>query len=720
MLNELLLLHQTLKSIGVDVTVRHPDIKPLAKRPILRVFLDPESRPTKIEVISSKDAPKYWSIRDGKHNSFPHISLKKDPRNQQKNQPLRPGITELDRKALRNARLAASRLAVLNTLRGRIPIDLSGVVSEGDVWPGDSHRARIRERAETIEQSTKAPNFVELSRRFLIANSTDLLVEIERRLYGHLATNADKESLDLATSLSFHGGCDLLFDCQTKSSDVPAASPQSVSAISAALLSRTKLPEKNGADNECGLSGELGPLVDDKFPEANFPILGPTFLHAKNEQTPCTLRYGFTGPRSMPVNRKLASVLQASAEELTSEERKGKTWRSVAAEKPKISDLLIAFIDKEPDAAVASALIEDEADFKCLAERSCKLLDGRTANIPADARLEILVLRKLDPANKKVVYRASRSVGAFSSYAQEWQTGLRNVPKISFIAPSRKKGDGPRAQGPGFIAPGSIVAILRRIFIRGGIEATESPGPSFADAFRLFTTSSGANQKIPRRLLGITLARCGQLLSGVGHARSRPLKEFQEFDRLSALDVISLLGILLQKLDQPKEKYMNELPYLLGQLLAGVDTLHRAYCLDQRGGSLPPNLLGNSLLPVAEKNPASALAQLLQRLKPYYGWADRTRTTGKLDGRIAQAGKDTPKGKALRQISRGAWAAFRLREIAPAMATELSTMSCPDDIFKAKLLLGYLAGPTKAAFKVPADVGSVAKQEDDTNVNDEI
>lgn len=54
------------------------------------------------------------------------------------------------------------------------------------------------------------------------------------------------------------------------------------------------------------------------------------------------------------------------------------------------------------------------------------------------------------------------------------------------------------------------------------------------------------------------------------------------------------------------------------------------------------------------------------------------------------------------------------------MATELSTMSCPDDIFKAKLLLGYLAGPTKAAFKVPADVGSVAKQEDDTNVNDEI
>ncbi len=700
MLNELMLLQETLESVGVAVAVRHPDIKPLGKRPILRVFLGSDSEVTSVEIISAEVAPKYWSIRDGKHNSFPQISLKKDASKPHKDQPLRPGITSQDRERLRKARQQTARLAALEALRETIVINLSRIVTDTRPWPPSSHRKRIGERGDVVENSGKAPQFVELSRRFLNADSSALLIECERRLYMVLAANPDKDGLDLATALSFEGGCDFLFDCKAEGSLVPAASPESLPAVSLALASKdSQIGENDGnsaGGGKCGLSGDVGPLVDDKFPEANFPLLGPTFLHAKNEQTPCNFRYGVTGPRSMPVNRERASRLQASAEELTNAARKNKTWRSVAAEKPKTWDLLIAFIDKQPDAAVANALVEDEADFECLAKRSCKLLDGRVETIPAGAHLEILILRKLDPANKKVVYQASRNVDALAAFARDWRDGCKNVPEIRLFSPSRRRGEKPSMQGPGFIAPGAVVAILRRVFTHGGKDSAEAPGLSFADAFRLLASPNGANQRSILRILGITLARSGQLLAGVGHARSRSRAEFHEFDRLSALDAVSLLGILLLKLNHSKDKYMNELPYLLGQLLAGADTLHRGYCFDQRGGSIPPSLLGNSLLSAAGKNPASALAQLLKRWKPYHGWADRTRAKRNLKAEIAKVGTESSEGRKLLQISLGAWASVRLKEITPTISAGLDDVKRPDDVYKAKLLLGYLAGLPKA------------------------
>lgn len=715
MLNELMQLSETLKAVEVDVAVRHPDIKPLAKRPILRVFLSPNSRVDSLAVIGSEDAPKYWSIRDGKHNSFPHVSLKKDATKPEKDQPLRPGITGHDRKALHAARLPAARLALLEKLRDRVPINLGKILSREGLWPGVGHRERIKQRAELVERSGKAPEYVELSRRFLDADSAELLVDIEHRLYAHLTTEADNEGVEVAIALSFDGGCDFLFDCQTGPSSIPAASPKSIPAVSMALSSSSQLQPMTrtpSREEKCGLSGAGGPLVDDKFPEANLPLLGPTFLHAKNDQTPCTLRYGVTGPRAMPVARDLASVLQASVEELTSPPRKDKTWRSIAAEKPKTWDLLIAFIDKQPDAAVADGLIANEAEFMRLAERSCLLVDGRPASIPPDARLEIVILRKLDPANKKVIYRASRSVDAFAGFAMEWRDGLNNAPPIRLYAPSRKRGEKPHMQSPPFIAPGSVVAILRRVFTHRGMESTEVTGPSFADAFRLFTTEKAPNQRNTLRMLSSLLTRSGALLAGVAHAQSRPLAEFQIFDRLAALEVVSFLGILLFKLDQAKGEYMTEFPYHLGQLLAGADVLHRGYCLDQRGGSIPPSLLGNSLLPLAQKDPASALAQLSTRLKVYYGWADRARSMRNFKSEIAAAGTETPKGKLLQQVSLGAWMPVRMREIAPELSDELSSSSRPDDIFRAKLLLGYLAGLQKSSAKEAPQTGDESRDHD--------
>ena len=65
---------------------------------------------------------------------------------------------------------------------------------------------------------------------------------------------------------------------------------------------------------------------------------------------------------------------------------------------------------------------------------------------------------------------------------------------------------------------------------------------------------------------------------------------------------------------------MQDSVFLVGKMLALADDIHRSYCEVVRGGSLPPSLLGNSLLSTAMENPTRAVAVLGDRLKIYIGW----------------------------------------------------------------------------------------------------
>ena len=371
---------------------------------------------------------------------------------------------------------------------------------------------------------------------------------------------------------------------------------------------------------------------------------------------------------------------------------------------------------------VADGLVEDEADFNLLASRSCTLPDGKIASIPAGARLEVLVIRRLDPANKKVVHKTSYSIEKFSDFAREWQDSHRNVPEIRLFIPPRKKGEELLLKSPGFVSPGKMVDILKRVYTHSGRKSTEVPGPTFTDTFRLLTTVAGTNGENAARLLSVTLYRAGHLLAGIARYRSQSFKEYKENDLITALNVVSVLGILLSKLCHSKDKYMNELPFLLGQLLAGADTLHRGYCMDQRGEAIPSSLLGNALLPTAGKNPSSALAQLAERWKVYHGWADKTRNRPdfivKIKEGIERAGKKSPGARKLRNIRDGAWIALHLKEVAESISTQLGSLPPMDDLFKAKLLLGYLAGfpkttPTKSKTDEDKDAEDVSTEDVD-------
>jgi hypothetical protein len=101
-----------------------------------------------------------------------------------------------------------------------------------------------------------------------------------------------------------------------------------------------------------------------------------------------------------------------------------------------------------------------------------------------------------------------------------------------------------------------------------------------------------------------------------------------KLDNKNFVSLLPVFGLLLYKLGCFKEEYMDNKPYLIGQIMKIADELHALYCKVVRKGDVPPQLIGNSLMTAASETPVQALAQLDQRIMPYIAWAKQYRTKG--------------------------------------------------------------------------------------------
>ena len=149
---------------------------------------------------------------------------------------------------------------------------------------------------------------------------------------------------------------------------------------------------------------------------------------------------------------------------------------------------------------------------------------------------------------------------------------------------------------------------------------------------------------------------------------------------------------------------MEEAAFKLGQLLAVADIVHAGYCADVRGGAIPPALLGNQVFTLAQISPAKALTALCRRWKPYEGWVKKNsdyeipelfkNEQGKWKNR-AEIKSRMEKEEFDKAVS--IFMAIYQRKKAAKIAAELSGVLPPkcDDVFRAELLLGYIAGLPK-------------------------
>ncbi len=719
MLNELIIIERGTRGV-IKAVERHPDVKDCRRMPTLLLGLDPTGLVEYVRPVPDQVRP--WTLRDGQHNSFPFVQLKS---------PLLTFTATPDTEAARaaaNDRKNIERRKALLSLAQNARFQAEAFKD----WPGAGLLNRLHARRQQLAGLGGPETNVVLATvdRFILtcardcgAGSQKMLESVTRLILHNLERSSESDWVEIAVALlvghpsrgdEWEAGGALLFEASGQSLSI--VDPRLVIRVSEAL--RTDSPATEDARDPrsgvCALTGSSAPLLKGNFPQPNLPVLGQTYIFSKNKDIPANDRYGRFSCEAMPVGEDVAIRLAAALQALTSEDRKNIAWRAVPGEVPKQRDLLVAFVAAAPEAPLAESLAGDDlsdsdtvdsiAAFEKRTERLIRLVKAKVGSDVTRTPVELAILRKVDPANRKVVYHGRPTVGHLYAAANTWIVGERNVPAWLTL-PVPKKGERKSTpKKPPHVSPLALVGFSRVLYIRGGTERQEAVGVPAPEMLRLFLDKTA--QAPARRLLRIVLSRRLPLLCGTAHVQHTPTcwerrpDVLKRYDRFEALRTVTVLALLLHKLDREKEIYMNETAFKLGQLLAAADMVHAGYCADVRDGAVPPSLLGNQVFAMAQTAPAKALAVLCRRWKPYDGWAKKaSRDPGRYRRLINSTATNEQRRKHEQQCGWDIWRAVRhAREIGPLAAQLGSLLSeCrPDDTFRAELLLGYLAGLPKS------------------------
>jgi hypothetical protein len=699
MLNELLVAQRGLAAAGVSMVSRHPDIRDVRKGlPTLLVRLDGDGRVDSVRPVPADARP--WTLGDGNHNRFPFVQPKTPFWN--------PAVDHEARDVL-GGRDAAARRKVIFQLADEATASEDAAKS----LIGPKFEARLEARGEVLsvdDGNMLAKRVAEGMRRFLLAagSSADHAAFANQLASALIATMRDLPD-DLLTDIA-HGllvgkikdgsvvsAAGLLIDAtpdETGGATEPVWHPAVAIAVSKAMEGKPDDISDTAGETDllCALTGRGGPLLSGSFPNPNLPTLGPTLLYSRNGSTPSLGRYGQFDD-AIQIDQQVAETLAAAAGALTEPHREGKTWRPIPGERPKQTDLLLAYVAAAPDAPVAE-IVTTESDLEHLTEELITSLKGRGIEKGlSQTPVRLAIFRRVDPGNRKAIASDTISVGTLIDAANDWRAARRLIPSHLKLAVP-EKGKKFIEQMPPNVAPMSLMKFTQPIYLRDGTDRRVAVGVTASEALRVFLSIGAESRRDAKSVLQMVLRRRSTLVAGCAHARRRGLDALKSFDRLEVLRTVTVLCTLLHKLGSHQDTTMTESPaYRLGQLLASADVVHAGYCADVRGGQLPPSLLGNQVFAAAQKSPIRALEMLGRRWKPYGAWAGpRNEAWERADRFVAsKSKKDQQRGWSIRVALRHArdW-----KPLAEALAPALSGMN-PTDAYRAELLLGYLAGLPK-------------------------
>jgi hypothetical protein len=392
-----------------------------------------------------------------------------------------------------------------------------------------------------------------------------------------------------------------------------------------------------------------------------------------NRDIPCQTRYGQTSTAVFRVGKNAVQSLNDALRFVTKRDRREKTWSGVPNGYEKKNDLLLAYLEEDPDADVP--LTGFFADTEPTEAQELATYEARTARIHealrlcekpgTDSHIKVIVLTKIDKGRAQVVFSGRYSTAAIYAGRDRWLAGVRNVPSISIPFPLAK-GE-PTDWRSGYQpSPAQVMFSFKSQWLRAGQTSQGVPGVDLGSVYALLLEPEAGTQAswLLDRYLGLTeplmigLARC---LSG-GASLSKEARE-------AALTTIGVYGILLLRQGRELENYMESRDYLLGQFLQLADILHKLYCVHERKGSIPPQLIGNAAISMALQSPRRAIQVLGNRMPVYIAWADR------YDGENFRDAK---------------WCRAELGRLSARLKDEnLDSRVSPNG--RAELLLGYLA-----------------------------
>lgn len=417
---------------------------------------------------------------------------------------------------------------------------------------------------------------------------------------------------------------------------------------------------------------------EEKLPLVRMPILGNVILRAMSSESPCQNRYGMVDAFSFPIGASIRQEMKGSLEWLSDETRKRKTWIDLTR---KVDNATILFAyptqkpETEPELAGLMGGTEeavtdpDGTTFSAIASRVTQTLRGiSTGASENEVRIFVLTKRPGDARTKVLVSKRYTADHTIKS-AEQWQAGCRNIPNIKIRKFEDKTPIWKECLVP---FPAEVVWCLNTAWIRQGTYAERVHGFSINNALSLLLDEGNEVKRLSLSAIDAIIRNCASLLLAIGQENTCFLvfKMNKKYEK-QALLLPSILGLLLYKNGIEKGGFMNSSAYLVGRLLSLVDDLHLKYCQHVRKGSIPPQLVGNALMPTALEAPERALSMLSQRIPPYQAWA-KTLSDSEQDVGLVKY--------FLKQIG----------EVSNQLKEAGLSPTC-SDTDKAQMLLGYLA-----------------------------
>ena len=469
----------------------------------------------------------------------------------------------------------------------------------------------------------------------------------------------------------------------------------------------------------CALMGRPARLLRAPFPGwAAKPVISKSLRpFDKFSAAPCNFRYRRADSEGFDIGEATANEIVGALTTVTAEPMRGKTWRPLkngmtdgSGSGREQSDVLIAFpscsiteLQTEQMPAIVNVLGEPDADkeeehaghrkrFEEAAEPVCAAFEKAIAlevdsKFPPD--LQILLIRQVSSGQIQIAYSAQPSLSEFVQAVKAWSLSAANLP-AGLRVPLRSVQAGFMFVKPRLVFPERINRVLARQWIRAGLDSGAVPAPPVSMVLDVFLRRPGALPTLAAELLNLALSRSEALLIGLGGAihADRVDRWFKGAAKgkgkpdvgYAAAHTLSLIGSLLYTMNSNVSQYSRSTAFLVGNLLAMMDELHKHYCVVVRDGDVPPSLIGNSLLGRASDSPAQALAELCDRSRPYIGWAKT----------VASPGKNAP--ESIRIAVNSARKLLRVAQpLCDQLGSDQSLSRALGDLDKAHLLLGYLS-----------------------------
>lgn len=408
----------------------------------------------------------------------------------------------------------------------------------------------------------------------------------------------------------------------------------------------------------------------------------------------CQTRYGRIANATYPISPEFRMKLKTALEWVSSTEREEVTWIKIDK-----YEILFAYPLQLPNPEVSFVKAFKQTATNVLFLEQVKSFIKelvQTKEIGTDSyatQIQIFILRKIDDGRSKIVYTRLTDTHELEVCSENWTKGCINLPRILFC----------KSYIP---YPLDVPGILNRFWKQNGELVTDkfNPVPQYHGLELLLEPDLAVDSDL--HFLSEKVMKIGAFLGSkmatfeldkelqkrreyeknkddeenfsIEKIKEGVIKETKESKKIKdMLKMLPLLGLVLYRRGIRKDMYMEQLPYLYGQLLKVSDELHVMYCNVVRDGNLPAQLIGSSVYQAAAEAPIRTLALLGERMTPYITW-----------GKIYCTKEHSENGKE-------SWKVRWLLSLYEKTATKLQSVWEEkrqfNDAEKAQFFIGYLA-----------------------------